>query len=87
MHGIRRVQLARHQPVLDVVASVAFTAFGNVSGLPAISLPLHWTADGIPAGVQLTAGPWQEASLIALAAQLEQAQPWADRRAPLLQAA
>src|SRR6202035_5160012 len=71
---------APDQPVLDVVASVAFTAFGNVTGLPSVSLPLHWTDADLPVGVQLTAGPWQEATLIALAAQLEQARPWADRR-------
>jgi amidase len=71
---------APDQPVPDVVASVAFTAFGNVSGLPAVSLPLHWTDDDLPVGVQLTAGPWQEAALIALAAQLELARPWTDRR-------
>jgi amidase len=68
------------QPVFDVVASVSFTAFGNVTGLPAASLPLHWTEDGLPVGVQLVAGPWQEATLIALCAQLEQARPWAERR-------
>jgi amidase len=67
-------------PVGDVVASVSFTAFGNVTGLPAASLPLHWTDDGVPVGVQLTAGPWDEATLIRLCAQLEQALPWADRR-------
>jgi amidase len=77
---------APDQPVFDVVASVSFTAFGNVTGLPAASLPLHWTEDGLPVGVQLVAGPWQEARLIALAAQLEQARPWADRRPPLAQA-
>lgn len=71
-------------PVLDVVASVSFTAFGNVTGLPAVSLPLHWTDEGVPVGVQLVAGPWQEASLISLAAQLEQALPWSERRPPLL---
>jgi amidase len=74
---------APDQPVLDVVASVAFTAFGNVTGLPAASLPLHWSEEGLPVGVQLTAGPWQEASLISLCAQLEQAMPWAERRAPV----
>jgi amidase len=78
---------APDQPVLDVVASVAFTAFGNVSGLPAASLPLHWTDKGVPVGVQLTAGPWQEAVLISLCAQLEQAMPWAERRAPVAAAA
>jgi len=62
------------------VASVSFTAFGNVTGLPAASLPLHWTDEGVPVGIQLTAGPWEEATLIGLSAQLEQALPWADRR-------
>jgi amidase len=76
---------APDQPVLDVVASVSFTAFGNVTGLPAVSLPLHWNDDGLPIGVQLTAGPWQDGALIALAAQLEQARPWAGRRPPLAQ--
>ena len=70
-------------PVPEVVASVAFTAFGNVSGLPAISLPLHSTDANLPVGVQLTGGPWQEAMLIALAATLERAAPWAERRPAL----
>jgi amidase len=77
---------APDQPVPDVIASVSFTAFGNVTGLPAVSLPLHWTDSDVPVGVQLTAGPWQEAILIALAAQLEQAMPWAERRPALLEA-
>jgi amidase len=77
---------APDQPVPDVIASVSFTAFGNVTGLPAVSLPLHWTESEVPVGVQLTAGPWQEAILIALAAQLEQAMPWAERRPALLEA-
>ncbi|HYM56083.1 MAG TPA: amidase [Solirubrobacteraceae bacterium] len=67
------------QPVLDVVASVAFTAFGNVTGLPAASLPLHSTEAGLPVGVQLVAGPWQDGALIGLCAQLERARPWAGR--------
>jgi amidase len=67
-------------PVLEVVASVSFTAFGNVTGLPGVSLPLHWTEDDLPVGVQLMAGPWQDGALLALAAQLEAARPWAERR-------
>jgi amidase len=67
-------------PVLDVVASVSFTAFGNVTGLPAVSLPLHRSEQGLPVGVQLTGAPWEEATLIRLAAQLEEALPWADHR-------
>jgi amidase len=63
-----------------------FTSIYNVSGQPAVSLPLHWTDEGVPVGVQLTAGPWQEARLISLSAQLEQARPWA-QRSPALSAA
>ncbi len=74
-------------PVADVVASVSFTAFGNVAGLPAVSMPLHWTAQELPIGVQLTGGPWQEATLIALAAQLERALPWRERRPSLARTA
>jgi amidase len=77
---------APDQPNFDVVASVSFTAFGNVTGLPAVSLPLHWTEDSLPVGVQITGGPWNEAQLISLAAQLEEARPWADRRPAALAA-
>ncbi len=75
---------APDQPVPDVVGSVSFTAFGNVTGLPAVSLPLHWTAEDVPVGVQLTAGPFADAQLLQLSAQIEQARPWADRRPALL---
>jgi len=67
-------------PAVPVLQMVAFTALGNVTGLPAISLPLHRNGDALPIGVQLTAGPWDEATLIRVASQLERAAPWAGRR-------
>jgi amidase len=59
-----------------------YTAISNVTGSPAISLPLTQRADGLPLAVQLIGRPAQEGALLALAAQLEATAPWADRRAP-----
>src|SRR4051812_25807917 len=67
-------------PVDAVLAMIAFTAFANITGLPAISLPVHWTDEGIPAGAQLVGAPFCEAQLIRLGHALEEALPWADRR-------
>jgi amidase len=56
-----------------------FTAIWNVTGQPAISLPLYQGKDGLPLGVQLVGQPLGEGMLLALASQLEAALPWADR--------
>ncbi len=63
----------------DDLAYIPFTYPFNISGQPAISLPLGWTDDGLPIGVQLVGHPYGEALIIALAAQLERAAPWASR--------
>jgi amidase len=62
---------------------IPFTPQFNVSGGPAASLPLHWTADGLPVGIQFGADFGNEAVLFRIAAQLEKARPWKDRRPQL----
>jgi amidase len=57
----------------------AFTAVFNVTGQPAVSVPLHWTPGGLPVGTMLVGRPGDEATLISLSAQLEAARPWAHR--------
>jgi amidase len=60
-----------------------YTAIFNVTGQPAISVPLFHGADGLPTAIQLAGRPADEATLLSLAAQLEVARPWADRRPEL----
>lgn len=70
-------------PERDFEAQKAFTPWTsawNVTGMPAVSLPLHWTPDGLPVGVMLAARPAEDALLLSLAAQVEAAAPWHDRR-------
>ena len=72
-------------PAADFEAQKAFTPWTsawNVTGMPAVSLPLHWTPGGLPVGVMLAARPAEEELLLALAAQVEAAAPWHDRRPP-----
>jgi amidase len=72
-------------PAADFQAQKEFTPWTsawNVTGMPAISLPLHWTPSGLPVGVMLAARPAEELLLLSLAAQIEAAAPWADRLPP-----
>jgi amidase len=63
-----------------VVSFIPYTAQFNMTGQPAVTLPLHWTPGGLPVGVQLVAAYGREDLLVRVASQLEQAAPWAERR-------
>ena len=64
-------------------AFVAFTYFCNITGQPAMSVPLFWNENGVPIGVQFAGRFGEEATLFRLAAQLEHARPWAGKIPPI----
>ncbi|WP_197093658.1 amidase [Nonomuraea sp. SBT364] len=66
----------------SALAMVSFTTVASVTGLPAISLPVHTAADGLPIGAQLIGAPFDEATLIRLAAALEELTGWPAARPP-----
>jgi amidase len=66
-----------------IINYVPFTPVFNATGQPAISLPLHWTADGLPVGVHFAARFGDEGLLYRIAGQLEEARPWIDRKPPI----
>ena len=73
-------------PAADFEAQKRFTPYTsmwNVTGSPAVSLPTHWTPDGLPVGIMLATAPGDEATLLSLAAQVEEASPWWDRKPPV----
>jgi amidase len=65
----------------------AFPAVYNMTGQPAVSLPLWWTGEGLPVGTMLVGRPADEVTLVSLSAQLEEARPWAHRHPPAWQPA
>jgi len=65
------------------LSKTPFTQLANLTGQPAMSVPLHWTPDGLPVGVHFMAPFGEEAALFRLAAQLEKVRPWFDKRAPV----
>jgi amidase/6-aminohexanoate-cyclic-dimer hydrolase len=67
----------------DVGEFSPYTALYNMTGQPSMSVPLHWTAEGLPVGVMFTARFGDEATLFRLAGQLEKAKPWEQRKPTL----
>ncbi len=70
-------------PIVTATPCAIFTAGFNSTGQPAISLPLHESVEGLPIGIQLVAAYGREDLLLRVAAQLEEASPWAERVPPL----
>ena len=71
------------QGIIRAGEFVPFTPISNITGQPAMNVPLYWNAAGLPIGVQFIAPFGDEGTLLRLAAQLEQARPWWDRRPPV----
>ncbi|MBI3681279.1 MAG: amidase [Acidobacteria bacterium] len=69
--------------IANVIRWTPFTAYFNMTGQPAMTLPLHWSSEGLPVGVQFAAGYGREDVLIRIAAQLEKSLPWANRVPPV----
>jgi amidase len=66
--------------VAEGLSAVPFTQLANLAGQPAASLPLHWTIDGLPCGVMISAPIGDDATVLRLAAQIEASKPWFDRK-------
>jgi len=74
--------MIRRRTLRESCEWVGYTPLANMTGAPAMSVPLHWTPQGLPVGIHMSSGYGSEALLLRLAAQLEQAAPWSHRRPP-----
>ncbi len=70
-------------PLLNSFPMAIFTSLWNVTGQPAISLPVHQAPSGLPVGVQLVGPPWRDDLVLQVGAELEEALPWVDRHPAL----
>jgi amidase len=81
--GMRDQTKFPYKELEDIVSDyVCYTSLHNICGTPAASVPLHWDSNGLPLGSQFAARMGAEATLLALAYELEEARPWASRRPP-----
>lgn len=71
------------QAAQSTFSFIPFTPVANFTGQPSMSVPLYWNAEGLPIGVMFTGRPEEETTMFALAAQLERARPWRERRPPV----
>ncbi|HVA33960.1 MAG TPA: amidase [Candidatus Baltobacteraceae bacterium] len=77
------IRKAAHEIAKTLFDWIPYTPLFNLTGQPAMSVPLHWNEAGLPVGVMFAAPLGDEATLLRLAGQLERAQPWRDRRPPV----
>ncbi|MGB4267860.1 MAG: amidase [Spirochaetota bacterium] len=82
--GLLKISGIVDQLAIQSLSQVPFTQLANLTGIPAMSVPLHWSEDGLPYGVQFMASFGNEALLFRLAAQLEKAKPWFNKRPQLI---
>ena len=71
------------QAAQSTYSFIPFSPVANFTGQPSMSVPLYWSAEGLPIGVMFTGHPAEETRMFSLAAQLERARPWRDRRPPV----